>query len=184
VSRLDKLEQKRDARAGKRRYHYKKFEHFKKHDRTVRRDYHLRRFNAQKKPIQKLNRLIDKEEQRIESLRINWNGCDPVGGSDLRKVIRWALNNFDVYVTSTNGGTHSTTSHHYNNDAVDLGANTQAEKDRCHRAILKKFGPGIFAELFGPENDCFVKNGVTYTDVEGGFNEQLHDNHIHVAILS
>lgn len=131
--------------------------------------------------VRKLKRLVKRAKL---ALRIDWNGHTPVGGKNLRKVIRYALANFDVYITSTNGGTHSTTSYHYRNQAVDIGSNSAAEKVRCQKALLKKFGPGMFAELFGPDNGAWVKDGSQYTARDGDALETQHDDHIHAAVTS
>lgn len=130
------------------------------------------------KAMQKLQEIID----RLLRRQIYWNAKAPVGGRKLRKALRWALANFDVYVTSTNGGAHSPTSYHYRNQAVDIGSDNAAEKARCQKALLKKFGPGYFAELLGPDNEAWVKNGSQYTATEGDALEAQHDDHIHMAI--
>lgn len=140
---------------------------------------HGRAAKAHTRAIRKLKQILRKLFRRID-----WNGKAPVGGPNLRKAVRYALNNFDVYITSTNGGTHTPTSYHYRNQAVDIGSDSADEKARCQRALLVEFGPLYFAELFGPDNGYFVKNGSQYVATEGEFNENLHDDHIHMAITS
>jgi hypothetical protein len=185
MTKLAKLESKRHGRVVSRKVHFRKYEAFKKRDKKVRAAYHLRKMRADNKAVKKLNRAINAEEQRIAKLRIDWNGLDPVGGPKLREVLRYGLNNAPgTYVTSTNGGTHAPTSHHYNNDAVDIGASTTAQKVEFQKAVYKKFGASVFAELFGPNNYPAVKNGNTYTLSEGDGNETLHDTHFHMAILN
>ena len=116
--------------------------------------------------------------------KINWNGHPKIRGNwRLKRVIRYALYKYDVYITSTSDGVHSPTSYHYSGQAVDFGSNRHTPKVRLHRGLYKKFKKkGWFAELFGPVNKLFVKNNVRYTIREGDGLESSHDNHVHVAI--
>lgn len=180
--KLTELKKKRAKRVESRKHHFHEWERFKKQRRMGRAKWHLEEFEKDIRAIKKLDKLIEKAEKEQKSKKnIDWNGHAPVGGPNLRKAIRFALNNYDVYITSTNGGSHTIGSLHYSNDAVDLGANTQQAKDRCHKGLLKEFGAKFFTELFGPVNNCFVDNGIRYTAGEGTGNESLHDNHIHLG---
>jgi hypothetical protein len=133
-----------------------------------------------RKALAKLTPAQRRKRKRL--WRIDWNGCAPVRGWKLKRVVRYALRHYNVYVTSTTGGSHSPTSYHYSGRAVDIGADSQVEKNRCHAGLLKRFGAPYFTELFGPNNKQFVKNGVRYSIADGDPLETQHDNHIHVAI--
>lgn len=184
MSKLDRLEAKRTRRVRDRRRHYLRWKELKAQGRRVRAAYHRVRLRRDKRAIQKLNRLIDAEEQRIASLRIDWNGKDPVGGPRLRAAVRHGLRKSPAcYITSTNGGVHSPTSHHYQDEAVDIGAPSTGAKYAFQRAVFDKFGAGYFAELFGPANYPWVKNGVAYTALEHSAIEDQHDNHVHMAVI-
>lgn len=140
---------------------------------------HLKAFRVQKRAVKKLKKILGRLPKEID-----WNGCAPVGGPNLQKALLWALANYDVYVTSTNGGTHTPTSYHYRNQAVDIGADSTQAKIRCQHGLYIHFGASFFAELFGPDNYPWVKNGVTYAEPEGTALENLHDTHVHMAVTS
>jgi hypothetical protein len=83
-------------------------------------------------------------------------------------------------VTSTTGGTHSSTSHHYHRPlgwAVDLIFATVAQMEEFQHfaADHTPNGASDFLELFGPAG-FYVKNGST---VLAHFPD--HDDHIHAA---
>lgn len=186
MANLDLLEGKRAKRVSSQKKHYEEWQRHKSKGRARRAAWHLRKFRADRKAVRKLITLIDAEEQRRADLRIDWNGLEPVGGKKLREVIRWGLNrNPACCVTSTNGGTHTTTSYHYRDQAVDIGARDPgdtAAKVKFQLDIYTHFGASVFAELFGPQNYPWVKNGSVISGVEGDALETLHDTHVHVAI--
>lgn len=184
MSKLSDLQKKRSVRVTKRKRHYARYLRFRATKKRVRRNFQFKRFKQQIKAIEKLDWLIDKEEARLKGARINWNGCAPVGGPNLRAVLRYGLNeNSGCYVTSTNGGVHTPTSYHYRNEAVDIGASTTDQKIKFQHDIYDRFGAGMFAELFGPDNSPWVKNGSTYSEGEGTPLETLHDTHVHFAVI-
>lgn len=139
-----------------------------------------------KAPVAKANRdearkSASKLQRKIRSLRIDWNGHEPVQGRTLRKAVRIALAE-GLVVTSTTGGTHTATSYHYQGRAVDLGSGSVAQMERAQKAIVRKVGVSNLTELFGPANTPWVKNGVGISGAEGSALENLHDNHVHVAV--
>jgi hypothetical protein len=107
-----------------------------------------------------------------------------------RFVVR--AHNRGLHVTATTDGVHSSTSwHHVQPDgkghAVDVAAvmtahgieamkDFQREEYRRHRR-----GATRYAELFGPINDRWVKNGIGFIEPEGAPLEDQHDNHVHGA---
>lgn len=180
MGRLDQLRQKRRDRVKRRKHHYGKWERFKKHGKKVRAAYQLRRFRQQEKAIRKLDRLIRAEIERLKRLRIDWNGCERLTYKPLTKAVRFALKAVDgLYVTSTTGGTHSPTSWHYKDRAVDFGSDGsegESPEIEAQNALANAFGDAYFAELFGPD-DWYIKNGVRYP---GTF--PAHHDHLHVAV--
>lgn len=94
-----------------------------------------------------------------------------------------------LVVTSTTGGVHAPGSFHYTGRAVDLGVRsglvgTQfavARLVRFQRFLHTHYGSHL-TELFGPSNRANRKWGRAIVLAEGSGLEQLHDNHIHVAI--
>jgi hypothetical protein len=123
-----------------------------------------------------LSRLIDRTLRRR---RIDWNGNPPLSFPPLKKAARVALSVPGLYITSTTGGTHSPTSWHYSGHAFDGGSSSGDEGPEiaAQEKLLEKFGPGYFAELFGPA-PWYVKNGVKYP---GTF--PAHHDHLHVAVV-
>jgi hypothetical protein len=106
--------------------------------------------------------------------RIDWNGNDPHVSRRVKLVLRFSqhVRAFHATVTSTTGGTHASTSWHYQGRAAD---EVEDEMVRLQNALLAFFGAEYFLELFGPA-DWYVKNGVVY---QGAF--PYHDDHIHAA---
>lgn len=179
MKRLNVLREKRRRRVERRKRHYRKWLRFKKAGKKIRRNYQLRKFNQQIKAIRKLDRLIKEELDRLEKLKINWNGCPPLNYKPLTKAVRFALHSADgLYVTATTNGTHSATSWHYKSRAVDFGSNGPGEDPEieAQNALLNAFGAGYFAELFGPDS-WYVKDGIVYSGVFPG-----HGDHLHVAV--
>lgn len=117
----------------------------------------------------------------------DWNGHAPVLGSVGAELVL-AATAHGLVVTATTDGTHATNSYHYQRRAIDFGVigslvGTQEAWNRLvafQRWVAERH-PGA-AELFGPQNDCCIKNGQRITIGEGTDLEQAHDNHDHVAI--
>lgn len=177
---LHDLQRRRKKRVKKRKRHYRKYVNFRAKKQPKRRDYHLKKFQAQIAAIEKIDRLIESERERLEDLKIDWSGKPPLTYEPLLKTIRYVQRVVPaVFVTSTNGGTHSSTSWHYQNRAWDGGSDgsrgEEPEKE-AQEALLKRFGAHYFAELFGPCN-WYIKNGVKYS---GTFPN--HGDHLHVAV--
>lgn len=172
------LNERRNKRVKKRKRHYRKYVNFRAKKQPKRRDYHLRKFQAQIEAIEKIDRLIAAEKERIEERRIDWNGKPALTHAPLIRAVRAALTVSGLYVASTNGGTHSPTSWHYQNRAVDFGSNDTSENPEkaAQELLLQRFGAHYFAELFGP-CDWYAKNGVVY---RGTFPN--HGYHLHVAV--
>lgn len=175
---LQDLNARRRKRVKKRKRHYRKYVNFRAKKQPKRRNYHLKKFRAQIEAIEKLDRLIAAERERIEERKIDWNGYPALTHGPLLKAVRVALTVPGLYITSTSGGTHATTSWHYVKRAFDAGSNDPSEKPEkaAQELLLKRFGAHYFAELFGP-CDWYVKNGVLY---RGTFPK--HDDHLHVAV--
>ena len=173
--KLHQLKKKRAVRVRKRKHHYRAYRKFKKAGKHVRQRWHRVRFQSQVRAIRKLDRLIKAEQKR---LRIDWSGCNALTFPPLLKAVRVALTVPGLYVTSTNGGSHSTYSWHYQDRAVDFGSNSSTEKPEiaAQELLLRKFGATYFRELFGPAN-WYVKDGVIKA---GTFPN--HDDHLHVAV--
>ena len=91
--------------------------------------------------------------------------------------------NAGLYVTSTTGGRHSPTSHHYSKPlgrAVDV-AGPWDRMVAFQRAESAKRA-GEYLELFGPDNAAQVKNGQRFGFSEGEALENMHDTHVHGAL--
>lgn len=177
--KLSDLRKRRAKRIEARKKHYRKYVKFRAKKQKVRTKYHLKRFRWQKKAIRKLDRLIAAERARIlQEHRIDWNGYPRLTHPPLLDAVRKALTVDGLYVTSTNGGTHSSTSWHYKDRAVDFGSSGPGEgpEIEAQRLLLEVFGASYFAELFGPD-PWYVKNGVVY---QGVF--PAHGDHLHVAV--
>lgn len=92
-------------------------------------------------------------------------------------------------VTSTTGGVHAPTSFHYQGRAVDIGVRPGLVGSRLAHWRLVRFQRHVhnahgrrLSELFGPSNRANRKWGKALTLPEGSGLEQLHDNHVHIAI--
>lgn len=177
--KLSKLRSRRAKRVKKRQRHYRKYVSFRGAGKDNRARWQLKRFRWQKKAIRKLDKIIAAEKARIlEQHRIDWNGYPRLTHPPLLKAVRAALTVNGLYVTSTNGGTHSPSSWHYRDRAVDFGSSGPGEGPEiaAQRLLLDKFGASYFAELFGPD-PWYVKNGVVYTGVF-----PAHGDHLHIAV--
>jgi hypothetical protein len=115
---------------------------------------------------------------RFKSSMLNGNSGKVSRG--VKRVIVRAVNR-GLYVTSTRGGVHASTSYHYSGKAVDVGAKTQRPMTDFQRFLVRRFGCHSFLELFGPDNTLACKDGRPITLDEGSDLENLHDNHVHVA---
>lgn len=97
---------------------------------------------------------------------------------------------YDLACTSTSDGypgdgRHTSTSLHYwqnNPDGSGLGRASD-----CAGARMVEYqhdrakDPSRYLELFGPDNNGWVKNGATFNEPEGTALENLHDSHVHAA---
>lgn len=112
------------------------------------------------------------------------NGCaEP--RQFLRAVIMRAVAG-GLVVTSTTGGQHARTSYHFSRRAVDFG-NRRPGSPLARRRLIRfqqaeASRPARLSELFGPDNAACVKNGRRIVLAEGSGLEDLHDNHVHVAL--
>jgi hypothetical protein len=79
-----------------------------------------------------------------------------------------------LYVTSTTGGTHASTSWHYHGRAVDV-AGAYSKMVAFQNAEANR-SPHSFLELFGPDS-FYIKNGVR---IGGAFPD--HGDHVHGAL--
>ena len=96
-----------------------------------------------------------------------------------------------LIVTATTDGVHTATSFHYRKTngkghAVDIGRSwfsvfTFNTLVRFQRHVHMVHGRKL-AELFGPSNRANRKWGKSITLAEGSALENLHDNHVHIAI--
>jgi hypothetical protein len=104
----------------------------------------------------------------------------------VRKFIVRA-HNHGLFVTSTRDGVHSPTSWHYSGHAADVAAPMTSEgvsrmvRFQSEEWRRQRRGATQYAELFGPANDRWVKNGQLIRAREGDPLEQMHDNHVHGA---
>lgn len=132
-----------------------------------------------------LAKIIRQLTRRIAAVaRPDWNGCPPLNDNKfLSKVVK-AGNRRGLWVTSTTGGAHSSTSWHYRRKGLDMAAAMTADgiekMYRFQNFVLKKW-LGNLLELFGPDNDACAKNGTRITLAEGSALENQHDNHDHIA---
>lgn len=138
-----------------------------------------------------MNRATRKQLRR-KAKKKQWdprflNGHGPVDSS-----LHWVIMEAFLYglvVTSTTGGVHSKFSLHYSGRAVDFGVEAglvgtltaKLRLLRFQRHMHSKHGRRL-AELFGPSNRANRKWGKALQLAEGSALEQLHDNHVHVAI--
>lgn len=126
----------------------------------------------------RLEALLDQKRPKPD-----FNGHPANVSKACRQFIRRA-NQAGLYVTATTDGVHSPTSYHYRGLAVDVAAPMTADgivKMRTFQADEVRRGSVKYNELFGPNNELFVKNGVRYTIREGDPLENQHDNHVHGA---
>jgi hypothetical protein len=127
--------------------------------------------------LEKLRKALGAALERLKGLRAkvtrrpNWNGHPALSSSLLKKVVVEA-NKRGLYVTSTTGGTHSSTSWHYQRRAVDL-AGPWSQMVAFQREAARRWPNAL--EIFGPDS-FYVKNGQRYT---GAFPD--HGDHIHIA---
>lgn len=98
----------------------------------------------------------------------------------LAVIMGWA-------VTSTTGGAHTKTSHHYSGRAVDLAARSGPGWDsgallEINRGIVSFVPLSVISELIyaGPGNIC-IKNGKAY-DYPPDVMARHHD-HVHLAVV-
>ena len=78
---IEKLRRKRRKRAASRKKHYLKYERFRKRGRKVRRNFQFALFLKDRDAVRKLDRLIEKNERRLEEM-VPASGTGPWGGSD------------------------------------------------------------------------------------------------------
>lgn len=107
--------------------------------------------------------------------RVRWNGYPRIRGRKIRRAIRIAQAH-GLVVTSTTGGTHSSTSWHYQGRAVDVASSSVTKMKQAQIAIARDIGRENFLELFGP-GSWYIKNG---EKIKGAFPD--HGDHIHIAI--
>ena len=126
--------------------------------------------------VREAQKRIKKLKDKLELETVDWNGKYEVPHYTKEILV---AQGYGLYITATKGrpGVHSPTSYHYQgpNYAVDMGASSVSLMIRAQNALLKRFGPGHFKELFGPDG-WYVKNGVKY---QGAF--PAHGDHIHFA---
>lgn len=123
----------------------------------------------------------DRFERKAEEHREpDWNGHKPVLGALGERVVLKA-NALGCIVTSTNDGTHTATSYHYTNHAIDFGTGNGevGPKIELQKWLFGEYPEAL--ELFGPLNDRCIKNGQRITLTEGSDLENLHDTHTHWA---
>jgi hypothetical protein len=122
--------------------------------------------------------------EKLERGEPDFNG-QPANVTDLIKEVIVAANKAGLFVTSTTGGGHAATSHHFaKNNADGLGhavdlAGTLDEMVGFQKKAVKQFPKAL--EIFGPANSPWIKNGQVISGAEGTALENLHDNHVHVA---
>jgi hypothetical protein len=177
---LVKLRKKRAKRVKSRKRHYRRFTEHRAAGRNARAKWQLKRFRWDRNAVRKIDRLIAQERDRIRKERlIDWEGNEKLSFVPLLAAVRTALTVDGLYVTSTTGGTHSSTSYHYQAKAVDFGSSGPGETPEitAQRLLLDTYGASYFAELFGPD-PWYVKNGVVYRGVF-----PAHGDHLHVAVI-
>jgi hypothetical protein len=122
--------------------------------------------------------------EKLERGEPDFNG-HAANVTDLIKEVIVAANKAGLFVTSTTGGGHASTSHHFpQNNADGLGhavdlAGTLNEMVAFQKKAAKQFPHAL--ELFGPANSPWIKNGQVISGVEGTALENQHDNHVHMA---
>jgi hypothetical protein len=175
---LSKLQAKLGKQVAKEKKHTRKWKHYRSNGKKLRAKYHRRRQQAARRAIRKIKKLIKEARAEQKKRQINWSGKAPLTHKPLLRAVRVALEVEGLYITSTTGGTHSATSWHYKARAFDGGSNGPGEipEIRAQNRLLKEFGAGYFAELFGPDN-WYVKNGVKCPGTFPG-----HADHLHVAV--
>ena len=132
------------------------------------------------------SRLAEDDKAEWEDFMANGHPLNFGKGAKAEAAI--AVVKFDCVVTSTFRPTvisvSSASSNHGPNvnpgRAVDLAGSkmTQYQQDVFNR----RKGDGSLLELFGPINTVALKFGSPIGLVEGDFNENLHDTHVHVAV--
>lgn len=134
-----------------------------------------------------LNRL------RAKARRGHWDDRMLMGHPDvdpsLHPIIMEALGHYRLIVTSTADGVHAPGSFHYRRRAVDFGVVrslvgriiARLRLTRFQRHLHRKHGKKL-TELFGPSNRANRKWGRPLVMAEGSALEELHDDHVHVAI--
>jgi hypothetical protein len=111
------------------------------------------------------------------------NGRDANVSANVKDFCARGVVNFDLYVTSLKrnyvppGG--STTSYHLSGHAGDI-AGTRMVAFQVSEYETNR-GNGACWELFGPDNDAWLKHGADTGGAEGTPLEQLHDSHVHGA---
>lgn len=111
----------------------------------------------------------------------------------VRRIIVRAVNS-GLIVTSTTDGGHSPTSYHKprppmfpRGRAVDLGHKRPGTREATQdlsdfqRNLITIYGAWSFHEIYGPNNEWNVKNGIKVGLGESTPLETLHDTHDHVA---
>jgi hypothetical protein len=105
----------------------------------------------------------------------------------VRRVIVRGVNH-GLVVTSTTDGGHAATSWHFKRPprnflgrAVDMAGPGQEAERAFQRDLIETHGAHSFHEVFGPDNEWNVKNGVIVGLGEGTPLETAHDTHIHIA---
>jgi len=131
-------------------------------------------------------RLAENDKAEWEDFMANGHSLNFVNGAKAEAAI--AVVKFDCVVTSTFRATvlriSSPGSNHGPNvspgRAVDVAGSrmTQYQQDVFNR----RKGDGSLLEMFGPINTVALKFGAPIELVEGTFNENLHDTHVHVAV--
>lgn len=105
----------------------------------------------------------------------------------LRKVITHFPSASHVYITSTTGGTHATTSFHYRGEAVDVGSASQSYKDQL-AAWLYKYSSHITELIHTNASDSggwYVKYGSRKPHgFYGSTTDRAHINHVHLAVAT
>ena len=92
-----------------------------------------------------------------------------------------------LVVSSTTGGGHATSSWHYarnNWDNIGHAVDVYGPWNKMvafQRQEAKH--PSRYKELFGPDNSANVKNGSRISMAEGTALENLHDTHVHGALV-
>jgi len=138
-----------------------------------------RRKQGLRSPVAKKNRTAARKRittlrTKIRSLRINWNGCEPLSNRNLRKAVRIGAR-YGLVVTSTTGGTHAPGSYHYTHHAVDIASGSVKQMKSAQRAIERELGRSVLLELFGPA-EWYIKD---QRRISGAFPD--HHDHVHIA---